>query len=408
MKHFLLITPDQATDKAKGIFTLSEEEHEDLPFSLLSAYPKAVITSDATPDTDTAEPTKEALTADTPAVDTATEDIPSDAAPTEDTPAEDTLSDEKTPIEAPSVLVMSDCDKTLAKAAEKRFATLKLPKRSFPLADTLLALPIENYELIVCSVSEPTDLDPSAIMKDRRTLTVYRPSDPKAAFTYRLEPCEMPSEPITADALSRAFFSEVKTPAPAPETPAPISHGIFEWLELFAISLAAVLLIMTFFIRHSPVSGSSMVPTLHNGDVLLLTQIGFTPETGDIVIIQTDREDLRRPLVKRVIAMGGQSVKIDFETWEIFVDGILLDEPYLDSTDKSEVMELYSIRQYFEKVDEHHAIYEATVPEGHLFVMGDNRQNSKDSRDLGFIDERHIIGEVIYRLLPFSAMGDPT
>ena len=85
---------------------LSEEEREELPFSLLSAYPKAVITSDATPDTDTAEPTKEALTADTPAVDTATEDIPSDAAPTEDTPAEDTLSDEKTPIEAPSVLVM--------------------------------------------------------------------------------------------------------------------------------------------------------------------------------------------------------------------------------------------------------------------------------------------------------------
>ena len=71
-------------------------------------------------------------------------------------------------------------------------------------------------------------------------------------------------------------------------------------------------------------------------------------------------------------------------------------------------MHLYSISRYFTPVDGEVGVFEATVPEGHLFVLGDNRQNSKDSRDLGFIDERHVIGEVIYRLLPLSAMGDPT
>lgn len=190
------------------------------------------------------------------------------------------------------------------------------------------------------------------------------------------------------------------------EPTVPIAHAVFEWLELFAISLVAVLLIMTFFIRHSPVSGDSMLPTLHSGDVLILSEIGFTPESGDIVIIQTPLDDLRKPLVKRVIATSGQTIRINFETWEIFVNGKRLDEPYLDETDKSYVMELYFTPTYFEKVDPMHEIYEATVPEHHIFVLGDNRQNSKDSRTLGFIDERHVIGEVVYRLLPFSSMGE--
>ena len=149
-----------------------------------------------------------------------------------------------------------------------------------------------------------------------------------------------------------------------------------------------------------------MLPTLHSGDVLILSEIGFTPESGDIVIIQTPLDDLRKPLVKRVIATSGQTIRINFETWEIFVNGKRLDEPYLDETDKSYVMELYFTPTYFEKVDPMHEIYEATVPEHHIFVLGDNRQNSKDSRTLGFIDERHVIGEVVYRLLPFSSMGE--
>lgn len=246
---------------------------------------------------------------------------------------------------------------------------------------------------------------------DRRVLTIILPSEENTPLTFDTSYPFDSDEATLADAVAALFKEESivteapeDTEPPAPSTP--FSHIIFEWLELFVVSLAAVLIIMTFFIRHSPVSGESMLPTLHPADVLLLTETGFTPECGDIVIIQTPKDDLRRPLVKRVIATSGQTVRINFETWEIFIDDKLLDEPYLDKTDKSSTMEVYLISYYFEKVDPLVEIYEATVPEHHIFALGDNRQNSKDSRTLGFIDERHVIGEVVYRILPFSRMGE--
>ncbi|MBQ7364859.1 MAG: signal peptidase I [Clostridia bacterium] len=243
-------------------------------------------------------------------------------------------------------------------------------------------------------------------------ITVFEDPDTAPALSL---PDTVPGEDLTTEALAAILKTALPTPSnesaeprenTEPASPAvPFSRIIFEWVELFAFSLAAVLLIMTFFIRHSPVSGSSMTPTLKGGDVLLLTEFGFTPECGDIVIVQTPLDDLRKPLVKRVIATSGQTVRINFETWEIFINGERLAEPYLDSTDKSYVMELYYTAMYLEKVDPLFEIYETVVPDHHLFVMGDNRQNSKDSRTLGFIDERHVIGEVVYRILPFSSLG---
>ncbi len=206
---------------------------------------------------------------------------------------------------------------------------------------------------------------------------------------------------VNTAAPTAAEASAAQTGEKAPS----LTQSVFDWIELFVISLSAVLILMCFFVRHSPVVGDSMNPTLHENDVLILSNLNYTPAIGDIVIIQTPLDDLRKPLVKRVIALEGQTLRIDFETWEVFVDGQLLDQSYLDDTDKSERMELYRIARWFTKVDEEKEIYEAVVPEGKLFVMGDNRNNSKDSRSLGFIDERHIIGNVKFRLLPFSAIG---
>lgn len=188
------------------------------------------------------------------------------------------------------------------------------------------------------------------------------------------------------------------------EVKKPISHAVFEWIELFALSLAAVLIIMTFFIRHSPVSGDSMMPTLHENDVLIITRAGYEAENNDIVIIQSPDYDARRALVKRVIAVGGQTVRIDFDTWEIYVDGKLIKEDYINKL--NEPMKRYEISNFFNKVDPNRKIFEQTVPENHVFVLGDNRNNSYDSRALGFIDERYIIGEVNFRLLPLSSIGD--
>ena len=146
-----------------------------------------------------------------------------------------------------------------------------------------------------------------------------------------------------------------------------------------------------------------MLPTLHENDVLIITRVGFTPENGDIVIIQTPN-DMRHPLVKRVIAVGGQTVRIDFDAWKIYVDEKLVKEDYIRKTDES--MKRYDIGNYFDKIDAELKIYEGVVPEGYVFVLGDNRNNSKDSRALGFIDERYIVGEVNFRLLPLSSIGD--
>ena len=147
-----------------------------------------------------------------------------------------------------------------------------------------------------------------------------------------------------------------------------------------------------------------MMPTLHENDVLIITRAGYEAENNDIVIIQSPDYDARRALVKRVIAVGGQTVRINFDTWEIYVDGKLIKEDYINKL--NEPMKRYEISNFFNKVDPNRRIFEQTVPENHVFVLGDNRNNSYDSRALGFIDERYIIGEVNFRLLPLSSIGD--
>lgn len=435
MKRFLLIAPFKEGDSQTGSLTLSCDEPAAFPLPFLQQYLTAEDVADKTPIStaeeatavDTPETTVEAEETVAEITSAAEANKPTTSSETATSPetvlAEDFESENTTDTDRangpdsveiaaaaevkPTVLFISDTDKTIVKAKESGYATLKLPRRDFPVTNTLSVLRFDEYETVVLEISRPVDDSLLALFSDYRCLVLNCPSE-DGQLTYRALYDTLPTAHPSLDRLFESFFDKASQKKASTEAPRPASHGIFEWLELFAVSLAAVLLIMTFFIRHSPVSGSSMAPTLQGGDVLLLTQVGFTAESGDIVIIQTDKDDLRRPLVKRVIATGNQTVKIDFETWNIYVDGILLKEDYLNNTDKSQVMELYSTAQFFEKVDEHHAIYEATVPEGHLFVMGDNRQISLDSRSLGFIDERHVIGEVIYRLLPFSVMGDPT
>ena len=169
--------------------------------------------------------------------------------------------------------------------------------------------------------------------------------------------------------------------------------GLYDWVETFIFALAAVILIFTFVLKFVMVSGDSMLQSFHNGDRLLITNVNYTPDNGDVVVVDVSQnlEELgyisNAPYIKRVIATEGQTVDIDSATWTVYVDGEPVDEPYVYHCN-----EYPMVRGYVD--------YPYTVPEGKVFVMGDNRNGSSDSRMLGAIDERYILGKVFLRLLP--------
>lgn len=170
--------------------------------------------------------------------------------------------------------------------------------------------------------------------------------------------------------------------------------SLYDWIEVVSISVIIVIMIFTFVARLSTVDGDSMYPTLIDGERLIVSDLFYSPENGDIVVLQEKNAFFTSPLVKRIIAQEGQTIDFDYENWGVYVDGEKLTEPYINR-------ELEKAMKNYGSPDS------VTVPEGHIFVMGDNRNHSTDSRDslVGFVEYDEIIGKVVFRIFPFSRIG---
>ena len=199
--------------------------------------------------------------------------------------------------------------------------------------------------------------------------------------------------------------------------------NIFEILESLVMAIVCVVVLFTFVARLSIVDGQSMNPTLDEKDFLIVSDPFFTyqPKNGDIVVIHPHNHN---PIVKRVIATEGQEIKfvyspsnLDYDgVFEVYVDGEKLDESYVqyifsfydENGQKKKISYIPPREDSFVEVANGSLITAtATVPEGCVFVMGDNRNNSLDSRsnNIGFIKEELILGKVVFRLLPFQKIG---
>jgi len=190
-----------------------------------------------------------------------------------------------------------------------------------------------------------------------------------------------------------ASHTEVKFPceteSDATETKISAIAGIYDWLETFCLAMSLMVILFLFAFKYVTVDGTSMLDTLEDGQKLIITDL-TTYEQGDIVVICEPGNE--KPLVKRIIALGGQTVEIDFATWTVSVDGVKLDEPY--------VRYISGVSMRSDGFSGH-----IVVPEGTVFVMGDNRNGSSDSRKFGCIDSRNILGEVVYRVFPMNTFG---
>ena len=197
-----------------------------------------------------------------------------------------------------------------------------------------------------------------------------------------------------------AQFMEAEVKNTETEKKVSAAGEVFEWLEVVVSALLAVVIIFTFAFRVATIVGRSMENTLIEDEKIIITDWFYTPKAGDIVVISrniennADLSDDNGPIIKRVIATEGQTVDIDFERGIVYVDGVALDESYTKTLTNLRYDVKFPVR----------------VPEGHVFCLGDNRNESLDSRSTrigngGMIDKRYILGKAVFRVLPLDKFG---
>lgn len=220
----------------------------------------------------------------------------------------------------------------------------------------------------------------------------FQPSEEQQNNIIRFdEPAATPASGVSQQHIYRATSSKKANR---------LAVNIFEWLDVVIASIIAVVLIFTFVFRIAAIDGDSMKNTLFDKERVIISNLFYEPKQGDIVVISrntdnsTTEEDQQKPIIKRVIATAGQTVDIDFTTGNVTVDGVVLHEEYIREPTHRQFDIEFPVR----------------VPENCIFVMGDNRNESLDSRSSqigqnGMIDKKYVLGHAVFRIFPFNRIG---
>ena len=175
---------------------------------------------------------------------------------------------------------------------------------------------------------------------------------------------------------------------------------VWEWVQAIAIALVVAFLLKNYVLTLAKVQGESMEPTLQDANRMYVNKVMYTPEKGDVVIFEP-ASDPGRPYIKRVIATAGDTLYIDFATGDVYVNDEIIEEPYI--SEPTRLMGSYiSLLMITDNYSRENPI---VIEDGYFFAMGDNRNYSKDSREIGPIPEDELIGHAVFRFWPLNELG---
>ncbi len=175
---------------------------------------------------------------------------------------------------------------------------------------------------------------------------------------------------------------------------------VWEWVQAILIAVVVAFLLKSYVLTLAKVQGESMEPTLQDADRLYVNKIAYTPQKGDVVIFEP-ASDPGRPYIKRVIATAGDTLYIDFATGDVYVNGEVIEEPYINEPTRlmGSYISLMMITENYSKEKP------LVIEDGYFFAMGDNRNYSKDSREIGPIPVDELIGHATFRFWPLNELG---